>query len=117
MEDQAPELISKFITEVGLPVSLLLGSVGCIYFLIRYVLGQIVTTIEKNQAEAREDIHQIGKNFEKSHSNLYDINVQLIKRIHRMENTLIRTNAEWRISHGLKVDEKHIGQVTEEEDN
>ena len=55
MEDQATELISKFITEVGLPVSLLLGSVGCIYFLIRYVLGQIVTTIEKNQAEARED--------------------------------------------------------------
>jgi len=115
MEDQAPELISRFITEVGLPVSLLLGSVGCIYFLIRYVLGQIVTTIEKNQAEAREDIHQIGKNFEKSHSNLYDINVQLIKRIHRMENTLIRTNAEWRIAHGLRVDEKHIGQLPEDD--
>jgi len=115
MDDQAPELISKFITEVGLPVSLLLGSVGCIYFLIRYVLGQIVSTITKNQAEAREDIHALGANFEKSHGNLYDINVQLIKRIHRMENTLIRTNAEWRIAHGLRVDEKHIGQLPEDE--
>ena len=53
MDEQAPQLISNLITEVGLPVALLLGSVGVIYFLIRYVLGQIVTTISKSQEETK----------------------------------------------------------------
>jgi hypothetical protein len=40
----------------------------------------------------------------------------LIKRIHRMENSVIRTNAEWRTAHGLKIPENHIGQIESEDD-
>jgi hypothetical protein len=105
MDEQAPQLISNLITEVGLPVALLLGSVGVIYFLIRYVLGQIVSTISKSQEETKDEIQK-----------LYEINVQLIKRIHRMENSVIRTNAEWRTAHGLKIHENHIGQIESEDD-
>ena len=115
MDAQSPQLISEFITEVGLPVSLLLGSVGVIYFLIRYVLGQIITTMKNQHEEMRQDIHDLGKANKENHNRLYDITVQLIKRVHRMENSVIRLDSAWRISRGLAIEEKNIGQVGEEE--
>jgi hypothetical protein len=115
MDEQAPHLISTLISEVGLPVALLLGSVGCIYFLIKYVLGQIVRTINKTQDETKQEINMLNSNFDKSHENLYSIHVQLIKRIHRMENTLIRTNTECRMHYGMEIDKNSIGQVEDDE--
>ncbi len=91
--------ISTFIQDVGVPVATAIGLGGAAWWLIKYILGSIVTKISEAQAQTEADIKDLKL-----------IIVGLIDKTTQAQGDLIRLDTLLRVRYGLDPDEKRIAR-------
>ena len=95
----SPTELAGFIESVGVPVAMVLGLGGALWWLIKYVLGSIVDKITEAQSQTEADI-----------KDLKGIVVALIDKTTVAQSDLIRLDTMIRVRYGLAPDERRIGR-------